>query len=388
MEPVFPVLIAISVSHLLNDTIQSLIPASYPVLKRTFGLSFTQIGFITFAFQFMASILQPAVGWTTDRRPKPYSLAVGMGTSLLGLVLLSFAQNYAMILVAVALVGMGSAIFHPEASRVANMAAGRSRGLAQAVFQVGGNSGAALGPLLAALVLAGRSHTQTIWFTPLALAGFLVLLRVGQWYQKHLGEYQKRTKVAQDSERLTRNRVIVSLAILFVLVFSKFFYMASMTNYFTFYLMGKFGMGIFEAQVHLFIFLVAVAAGTLIGGPLGDRFGRKYVIWFSILGVLPLTLILPWAGPVLTTILIVPIGFILASAFSAIVVFAQELVPGKVGTISGIFYGLSFGMGALGSVLLGLLADRTSLEFVYQLCAYLPLLGVLAIFLPRMEQKR
>jgi FSR family fosmidomycin resistance protein-like MFS transporter len=388
MPTIVPVLIAISVSHLLNDTIQSLIPASYPVLQQAFHLSFTQIGFITFAFQFMASMLQPFIGYYTDKRPQPFSLAVGMACSFVGLVLLSLAQNYPMLLVSVALVGLGSAIFHPEASRVANLAAGKRRGLAQGVFQVGGNFGSSLGPLLAALVLAGRSHTQTIWFTPIALVGFVVLLQVGRWYKGHLSELKTRPKSFGELETPSRKRVIVSLAILVVLVFSKYFYMASMTSYFTFYLMGKFGVGVFEAQLRLFLFMFAVAAGTVLGGPLGDRFGRKYVIWFSILGVAPFTLALPYADSFWTAVLTVPIGLILASAFSAIVVYAQELVPGKIGTISGIFYGFSFGMGALGSVVLGMLADHTSLGFVYQLCAWLPLLGVLAAFLPRLEKKK
>ncbi len=384
MQPIFPILVAISVAHLLNDTIQSLIPASYPVLKQAFHLSFTQVGFITFVFQFMASVLQPGVGWFTDRRPQPYSLAAGMASSLAGLVLLSLAQDYSQVLVGVALVGIGSAVFHPEASRVANLAAGQRRGLAQGVFQVGGNLGSSLGPLLAALVLAGRSHRDTIWLAPIALVGFLLLLGVGRWYQARIREGIHRPMRSANGPG--RGHVMVSLGILFLLVFSKYFYMASMTSYFTFYLMGKFGLGIFDAQIRLFVFLAAVAAGTLIGGPLGDRFGRKYVIWFSILGVAPFTLILPWADAVWTTILTVPIGLILASAFSAIVVYAQELVPGRVGTIAGIFYGLSFGLGGLGSVVLGLLADQTSLTFVYQLCAYLPLLGILAVFLPKMSK--
>lgn len=388
MPTIVPVLIAISVSHLLNDTIQSLIPASYPVLRESFHLSFTQIGFITFAFQFMASMLQPFIGLYTDKRPQPFSLAIGMACSFVGLVLLSLSQNYPMLLVSVALVGLGSAIFHPEASRVASLAAGRRRGLAQGVFQVGGNLGSSLGPLLAALVLAGRSHTRTIWFTPLALIGFVVLLQVGRWYQGHLSQGHAKAKTFSGLETPSRKRVLVSLGILVVLVFSKYFYMASMTSYFTFYLMGKFGMGVFEAQIRLFVFMFAVAAGTVLGGPLGDRFGRKYIIWFSILGVAPFTLALPYADPLWTTILTVPIGLILASAFSAIVVYAQELVPGKIGTISGIFYGFSFGMGALGSVVLGMLADHTSLGFVYQLCAWLPFLGVLAAFLPRLEKKK
>jgi len=386
MPTIVPVLVAISLSHLLNDTLQSLIPASYPVLRESFHLSFTQIGFITFAFQFMASMLQPFIGFYTDKRPQPFSLAIGMGCSLVGLVLLSLSQNYPMLLVSVALVGLGSAIFHPEASRVANLAAGRRRGLAQGVFQVGGNLGSSLGPLLAALVLAGKSHTQTIWFTPLALVGLFVLLQVGKWYRGHLSQLKAKPKTFTGLEAPSRRRVLVSLGILVVLVFSKYFYMASMTSYFTFYLMGKFGMGVFEAQIRLFVFMFAVAVGTVLGGPLGDRFGRKYVIWFSILGVAPFTLALPYADPLWTTILTVPIGLILASAFSAIVVYAQELVPGKIGTISGIFYGFSFGMGALGSVLLGMLADHTSLGFVYQLCAWLPFLGVLAAFLPRLEK--
>ena len=385
----YGVLAAISVSHLLNDTLQSLIPALYPVVKDGFHLTFVQVGLITLTFQLTASILQPVVGALTDRRPQPFSLAVGMGLTLVGLVLLAFVQSYGALLVSVALVGLGSAIFHPESSRVAHLAAGNRRGFAQSFFQVGGNTGSSLGPLLAALVIAERSRSSVLWFTILAGLGIIVLSGVGRWYRaNHPPARAAGARRPARPDGLPRKRVAVTVGILLVLIFSKYFYLAGITSYFTFYVMGKFGLSIKAAQLHLFLFQFAVAAGTLMGGPIGDRLGRKYVIWVSILGAAPFTLLLPHVGLEGTTILTVCIGVILASAFSAILVYAQELMPGSVGLISGLFFGFAFGMGGLGSAALGWLADATSLDYVYRVMAFLPLLGVIAAFLPRLDSHR
>ncbi len=383
---VLAILFAISFSHLLNDTIQSLIPAIYPLLKTNFHLSFVQVGLITLSFQMTASILQPCVGFYTDRRPKPFSLAWGMGLTLGGLVLLSRAGSFPMIVLAAALVGMGSSIFHPESSRVAYLASGGRRGFAQSLFQVGGNAGSSLGPLLAALVVVTRGQSSVLWFSLPALLGIAILTGVGNWYRKHLAA--PRPRATAVPAKLLSRRVIFSLVLLGALIFSKYFYLASLTNYYTFYLIEKFHLSVQGAQYHLFLFLFAVAVGTLIGGPIGDRFGRKLVIWISILGVAPFTLALPYASLFWTGALSVIIGFILASAFSAILVYAQELVPGKVGLISGLFFGLAFGMAGIGSALLGYLADRTSIIFVFRLCAFLPLLGLLAGFLPNLERRK
>jgi MFS transporter, FSR family, fosmidomycin resistance protein len=386
---VFAVLIAISVSHLLNDTIQSVIPAIYPILKESFHLSFTQIGLITLTFQLTASLLQPFVGLYTDHRPKPYSLAVGMGFTLVGLLVLSRATNFPTILCSAALVGMGSSVFHPEASRLARMASGGRHGFAQSIFQVGGNAGTSLGPLLAALIIVPSGQQSVGWFSLVALLAIIVLANVGHWYKQNLS----RLKVAAQAknrpgiEVMSRKRIIWALAVLIALMFSKFFYLASMTNYFTFYLIGKFHLSVQEAQLHLFLFLFSVAAGTIIGGHLGDRFGRKYVIWGSILGVAPFTLLLPYANLFWTGALTIVIGVILASAFSAILVYAQELVPGKVGMISGLFFGFAFGMGGIGSAALGRLADHTSINFVFLVCSFLPLLGLLTAFLPDLNRR-
>jgi len=387
---VLGVLVALSVSHLLNDTIQSLLPALYPMLKESYGLSFTQIGLITFTFQVTASLLQPLVGVYTDRRPKPYSLAVGMGITLVGLVLLSQATHYGAILIAAAFVGTGSSIFHPEASRIAHMAAGRRHGFAQSLFQVGGNLGSSLGPLAAAAVIVPRGQTSILWFTALAALGIVVLARIGGWYQRHLAGHLARARARRHAAHatLSRRQVIVSLAILVALIFSKYFYLVSLTNYYTFYLIHHFQVSVRGAQVLLFVFLFAVAAGTILGGPLGDRFGRKYVIWFSILGVAPFSLILPHVGLGATIALSVVIGAILASAFSAILVYAQELVPGKVGLIAGLFFGLAFGMSGVASASLGRLADHAGIEHVFYLCGFLPLLGLLTGFLPDLETRR
>jgi MFS transporter, FSR family, fosmidomycin resistance protein len=386
---VYSILFTISFSHLLNDMMQSVIPAIYPLLKDSYHLSFTQIGFITFTFQLTASLLQPFVGHFTDKTPRPYSLAIGMGFTLTGIISLSLAHNFAAILVSVSLIGMGSSVFHPESSRVAHLASGGKKGLAQSIFQLGGNAGSAIGPLLAALIVVPYGQFNIIWFGLVAILGIIVLIKVGGWYKGHL-ELRKKNKTAAPvvHAHLPKSRVIASLAILLVLIFSKYFYMASMSSYFTFYLIDKFHLSVQQSQIHLFIFLASVAAGTLLGGPLGDRFGRKYIIWISILGVAPFTLLLPYANLFWTGMLSVVIGFILASAFSAILVYATELVPGKVGMIAGLFFGFAFGMGGLGSAVLGKLADVTSVNYVFHVCAFLPLLGIITGFLPNIEQPK
>lgn len=387
---VFAVLFAISFSHLLNDTIQALIPSIYPMLKENFKLSFAQLGMVTFTFQCTASLLQPLVGFYADKRPMPYSLAVGMSFTLIGLVSLSVAHNFAMILISAALVGLGSAVFHPEASRIAHMAAGQRRGLAQSLFQVGGNAGTSLGPLLAALIIVSHGQAHIAWFSIVAFIGVLVLWKIGSWQARNLARIHRPAThgASAATNPLPRKTVTLSLAVLVTLVFSKYVYLTSLTSYYTFYLMDKFKVSTQVSQIYLFIFLFAVAAGTIIGGPMGDRFGRKRIIWASILGVAPFTLWLPHAGLVTTAILTVFIGVILASAFSAILVYAQELVPGKVGMIAGIFFGIAFGIAGIGSAALGVLADRTSIEFVFQICAYLPLLGLLTVLLPNIESRR
>jgi FSR family fosmidomycin resistance protein-like MFS transporter len=382
-KTVFPILVAISVSHLLNDTMQSLIPSTYPLIKNSLHLDFGQLGLITFCFQLTASLLQPFVGLYTDRKPQPYSLAAGMCFTLVGLVLLSQANSFTLVLVSVCLVGVGSSIFHPEASRLAHMASGGRTGMAQSLFQVGGNAGSSLGPLLAAQIIAPYGQSRILWFCLAALLAIAVLLRTGSWYSHNIALRKKKQAAAGDPlPALNKKKVIFALSILLVLIFSKYFYMASMSSYYTFFLMDKFHVSVQSSQMHLFLFLFSVAAGTLIGGPVGDRFGRKYVIWFSILGVAPFTMLLPYANLFWTSVLTVFIGVILASAFSAILVYAQELVPGKVGMIAGLFFGLAFGMGGIGAAVLGKLADHTSIGYVFRLCAFLPLLGVLTALLP------
>jgi FSR family fosmidomycin resistance protein-like MFS transporter len=383
----FVVLVALSASHLMNDMMQSLLPAIYPLLKTKFALTFAQIGLITFTFQFTASLLQPVVGVYTDRRPMPFSLAAGMGFTLIGLLLLSTAWSFAILLLAAGLIGLGSSVFHPESSRVARMASGGRHGMAQSLFQVGGNAGSAVGPLLAAFVVVPHGQGSVAWFSLVALLAMVVLLNVGRWYRAARLRLAARPRGAvQVVSGLSRRRVTVSILILLALIFSKYFYLASLNTYYTFYLIHKFGVSVQTAQVLLFVFLGAVAAGTFAGGPIGDRIGRKYVIWGSILGVLPFTLMLPHANLAWTIVLSVVIGLILASAFSAILVYAQELVPGKVGTVSGMFFGFAFGMGGLGAALLGVLADHTSIDFVYGVCAFLPLIGLLTVFLPNVER--
>jgi len=373
---------ALSASHLINDMMQSLILALYPVLKGTFSLSFTQIGLITLTYQLTASLFQPLIGLYTDRRPMPYSLPLGMTSTLCGLLFLAFAPNYATLLLAAAFVGLGSAVFHPESSRVARMASGGRHGFAQSMFQVGGNTGSAIGPLLAALVIVPYGQHAVAWFAGFALLGIFMLSRVSRWYA--FGHTTRgRARPAPEASPYPRKTVLGAIAVLLVLIFSKYFYVAGLATFYTFYLSEKFGVSVRDAQVHLFVFLFATALGTLLGGPVGDRVGRKPVIWFSILGIAPFTLLLPHANLFWTTVLTVLIGLILSSAFSAILVYAQELIPGQVGMVSGLFFGFAFGMGGLGAAVLGVLADRTSIEFVYQSIAYLPLLGVVAVLLPK-----
>jgi len=383
----FTVLFAIGFCHLLNDMMQSLLPAIYPTLKAQFHLNFAQIGLITLAFQCTASLLQPAVGYFSDLRPMPYSLAGGMVATLIGLLLLSIAGSYPVVLVAAMLVGLGSSVFHPESSRVARMASGGRFGLAQSVFQVGGNTGQAISPLTAALLVATYGQRSIVWYAGLALLGIFILFNIGTWYKHHGLARIKGHQAAHDSG-LPKTKIALSMAILLLLIFSKFFYLASIGSYYTFYLIHTFGLSVQSAQVHLFFFLGAVAAGTLLGGPLGDKIGRKYVIWFSILGMLPFTLMLPYANLFWTGILSVIIGMVMASAFPSIVVYAQELLPGRVGMISGMFFGLSFGMGGIGAAVLGALADATSITYVYKVCAFLPAIGLLTVFLPNFKSKK
>jgi MFS transporter, FSR family, fosmidomycin resistance protein len=384
----FSILAAISFCHLLNDMMQSLLPALYPMLKGSYQLSFGQIGLLTFTYQITASLLQPIIGVFTDRSPRPYSLAVGMGFTLVGLIMLAFAGNYLLLLLAASFVGTGSSVFHPESSRVARMASGGRHGLAQSVFQVGGNVGSAAGPLVAAFIVLPRGQSSVAWFSLTALLGMFVLFNVGHWYKQHgIARLKPRAAGGKLDHVPQRKEVIVGISVLLALVFSKYFYLASLSSYYTFYLISRFNVSVQAAQLQLFVFLAAVALGTIVGGPLGDRFGRKYVIWVSILGILPFTLLLPYANLFWTAVLTVPIGMILASAFPAIVVYAQELMPGKTGTVAGLFFGFAFGMGGVGAAVLGKLADAFSITFVYHLCAFLPLIGLLAAFLPNIEKR-
>jgi FSR family fosmidomycin resistance protein-like MFS transporter len=381
----FRVLGAISMSHFLNDMLQSLIFAIYPLLKGNFDLNFTQIGLLTLTYQLTASILQPLVGFYTDKHPKPYSLVVGMGSTCSGLLLLSQAHTFPLLLLAASMVGLGSSIFHPESSRVARMASGGRHGLAQSIFQVGGNAGTATGPLLAAAIIFPFGQGSLAWFSLAALLAMFILWKVGNWYrQQHRSQ---KMNIAPKASGLSRTRIMVALGVLLLLITSKYLYLASLTNYYTFYLMHHFGLDAQAAQYHLFIFLFAVAAGTVLGGPIGDKIGRKRVIWFSILGVAPFTLALPHADLLWTSILSFVIGFILASAFSAILVYAQELVPGRVGTISGLFFGFAFGIAGIGAALMGQLADHYGIEYVYQLCGWLPLMGVITALLPTLHKR-
>ena len=393
----FKILLAVSVCHLLNDTVQSLLPALYPLLRNTFRLDFGQIGLIAFTATFTSSLLQPLVGLYSDRHPKPYFLAAGMGITLAGLLTLAVSPTYAIVLIAAGLIGTGSAVFHPESSRVARMASGGQHGLAQSIFQVGGNAGSALGPLLAAFVLS-NGQSSIAWFSILALIAMMLLFKIGYWAHRYRLAQRVVTAAppgtatgsthAHQSSSFSSRTIALAMGVLIILMFSKFFYLASLTSYYTFYLMDRFHISVRSAQVHLFIFLGAVAAGTIIGGPIGDRFGRKFVIWWSILGVLPFSMLLPYASLFWTGILSVIIGIILASAFSAILVYAQDLIPTKIGTVSGLFFGLAFGLGGIGAALLGKLADHTSINFVYHVCSFLPALGILTAFLPEVTARR
>ncbi|WP_367372937.1 MFS transporter [Pseudomonas lini] len=376
---------AVALAHLINDLIQAVLPSIYPMLKASYGLTFTQIGLITLTFQLTASLLQPWVGYHTDRHPKPWLLPAGTVCTLIGILMMSVVGSFPMILLAAGLIGVGSSTFHPEASRVARLASGGRFGLAQSTFQVGGNAGSAFGPLLAAAIIIPYGQGHVAWFGLFALFALFVLYRISRWYANHLNLFKLKQGQAA-THGLSKGRVISALVVLGLLVFSKYFYMASLTSYFTFYLIEKFDLSVASSQLHLFLFLGAVAAGTFFGGPIGDKIGRKAVIWFSILGVAPFTLMLPHVDLFWTSVLSVVIGFILASAFSAIVVYAQELVPGNVGMIAGVFFGLMFGFGGIGAALLGYLADVHGIEYVYFLCSFLPLLGVLAIFLPRTKK--
>lgn len=389
-QTVYPILFAISFCHLLNDTIQSLIPAIYPIIKDSYQLSFSQIGLITLTFQLAASLLQPFVGLYTDKKPQPYSLAVGMTFTLTGLIVLSISNNFHLILISVALVGIGSSVFHPESSRMAHTAAGVQHGLAQSIFQLGGNVGSSIGPLLAAWIIVPHGQFSIVWFSVIALLAIFVLTKVGNWYKSVVINARKNNIniVSVNVKKYSTKKIAFSVIILLVLIFSKYFYMASLSSYFTFYLIDKFHVSVQTSQIYLFIFLFSVAAGTLIGGPVGDRIGRKYVIWFSILGTAPFALLLPYSNLFWTGVLIVPIGIIISSAFSAILVYAQELIPGKVGLVAGLFFGFAFGMGGLGSALLGNLADKTSIEHVFYICSFLPLIGIITGFLPNIETRK
>jgi FSR family fosmidomycin resistance protein-like MFS transporter len=381
----FAILISLSVCHLLNDTMQSLLAATYPMLKDDFHLNFAQVGLITLAFQMTASLLQPVVGLYTDRRPMPYSLPVGMGASFVGLLLLSMASSFLGVIIAASMVGLGSSVFHPESSRVARMASGGKHGLAQSVFQVGGNFGTAAGPLLAAFIVLPRGQSSVAWFSGAALLGIAVLINVGHWYKTH-GITRLAHAAGSQASSAPRRHVVVALTVLLALVFSKYIYLASLTSYYTFYLIDHFQVSVRSSQLHLFVFLAAAAVGGMAGGPLGDRLGSKYIIWASILGVLPFTLLLPHANLFWTCVLTVPIGLIISSAFPAIVVYAQDLLPGRTGMVAGLFFGLAFGMGSVGAAVLGKLADHSGIDFVYMVCAFLPLIGLLAAFLPDVHE--
>jgi len=385
----YGILLAVSFCHFLNDLMQSLLPAIYPMLKDNFALDFGQIGLVTFTFQITGSLLQPLVGLYTDRHPKPYSLAVGMGFTLSGLAVISMAGSYGLLLLGAGLLGTGSSIFHPESSRIARMASGGRHGLAQSLFQVGGNFGTSAGPLVAAFFILPHGQGGVAWFTLAALLGIIILWQVGTWYGARRAMLAKpKARASSGGVALSRRQVGFAIAILIALMFSKFIYTSSFTSYYTFYLIDRFGLSIEDAQVYLFVFLGAVAVGTIAGGPIGDRIGRKYVIWGSILGVLPFTLALPYVNLFWTAALSVVIGLVLSSAFSAIIVYAQELMPGRVGMVAGLFFGFAFGLAGIGAAALGELADATSIETVYRLCAFLPVLGVLAAFLPSMKEAK
>jgi MFS transporter, FSR family, fosmidomycin resistance protein len=382
----FSILFSISFAHLLNDLIQVVIPSVYPMLKENYHLSFTQIGLITFSFQVTASLFQPLVGYYTDKYPKPFSQIYGMLFSLAGIVLLSFANSFYLLVIAVSFVGLGSSIFHPEASRISYLASGGKRGLAQSIFQIGGNLGTAIGPLLVALLVVPNGQRYIIWFVIAATIALFVLYKIAHWYNRHL---QLRTLSKSSGiiyHTLTKNQVIFAIGILLVVIFSKFFYSASLSSYYQFYIIDKFNLSLKQAQFHMFIYLISYAIGTMLGGPLGDKIGRKYVIWLSVFGAAPFALLLPYADLFWTDVLMIVIGIIISSAFPAILVYAQELLPKKLGMVSGLFYGFAFGMGGLGSALLGNLADQTSIQYVYQICSFLPLIGIICYFLPNLKK--
>ncbi len=385
-KTVYSILFAISFAHLLNDLIQAIIPSVYPILKEKYNLSFSQIGLITFAFQFSASIFQPLVGYYTDKHPKPFSQIYGILFSLAGIVSLSFADNFYWILLSVVFIGTGSSIFHPESARISNLASGGKRGLAQSIFQVGGNFGTALGPLLVALIVVPHGQMHILWFIIAAMIGLAIISKIAFWYRDHLVYRKNKVQPFINLHNLPKRKVQVSIAILLIVIFSKFFYSASLSSYYTFYIIDKFHLSIKEAQFHMFIYLIAYAVGTILGGPLGDKIGRKYVIWLSVFGAAPFALLLPYVNLFWTDVLMVVIGIIISSAFPAILVYAQELLPKKLGMVSGLFYGFAFGMGALGSALLGNLADATSIQYVYHVCSFLPLIGIICYFLPNLKK--
>lgn len=384
-KTVYSILFSISFAHLLNDLIQAVIPSVYPILKENYHLSFTQIGLITFAFQLTASIFQPFVGYYTDKKPKPFSQIYGMLFSASGILLLSYADSFYWIMASVMLIGTGSAIFHPESARVSYLASGGKRGLAQSIFQVGGNFGTALSPLLVALIVVPNSQRYILWFILAAILGLAIITKIAFWYQNHLSYTSKKVATIRY-HTLSRKKVKLAIGVLLIITFSKFFYSASLSSYYTFYVIDKFHLTIQQAQYHMFIYLFAYAFGTILGGPLGDKIGRKYVIWFSVFGATPFALLLPYVNLFWTDVLMIVIGIIISSAFPAMLVYAQELVPKKLGMISGLFYGFAFGMAALGSALLGILADHTSIQFVYQMCSYLPIIGIVCYFLPNLKK--
>lgn len=385
----YSILLAICFAHLINDLLQSILPSIYPMIQKDYSLNFSQIGLITFTFQITASLLQPFVGFYTDKNPKPYSFVFGTILTLFGIILLAFASSFYSILLAAGVIGLGSSIFHPEASKLAYFASGGKRGLAQSIFQLGGNTGSAIGPLLVALIVAVYGQQHILWFLIFSVVGIFILMKVGKWYANYLSWREKSaTKIVEERHDLSKKQVIRSILILLILIFSKFFYTTSLTNYFTFYLIDKFDVTVQQSQFYLFVFLASVAAGTLLGGPIGDRYGRKLVMKFSILGVAPFTLLMPHVNFELTILLAVIIGLILSSAFSAIIVYAQELLPGRIGMVSGLFFGFAFGMAGLGSALLGKLADETSIGYVFYVCSFLPLIGLFVYFLPTINRKK
>lgn len=389
LQTVYPILIAICFAHLINDLLQSVIPSMYPLMREKYALSYSEIGLITFTFQITSSLLQPFVGFYTDKRPQPFSFVFGMFFTLAGIIMLSFSNSYHMLLLSAGFVGLGSSVFHPESSKLAYFASGGRRGLAQSIFQLGGNTGSAIGPLLIASIVAVYGQIYILLFTIVSAIGIVVLFKVGKWYKDHLKWRAASNSRKEERHSLSKSKVVISIMILLILIFSKFFYNASMTSYFTFFLIDKFHVTAQQSQFYLFVYLISVAAGTLVGGPIGDRFGRKYVIWFSILGVAPFTLLMPHVGFAWTIILSVIIGFVLSSAFSAIIVYAQELLPGRIGMVSGLFFGFAFGMGGLGAALLGDLADELqSIQKVFFVCSFLPLIGIFTLFLPTIGQKK